>query len=249
MKRALITIHGYLTTPADFGVLYDKVGFYDDVFRYVIPGHDGNYKLFEDKTTETDLLAYYDNNLANKYGVIDVVGFSLGGALACYLATMRKVDKIVLLAPALKVFNIGSLGAQIKLHGRLQRQSFAVAQGNLLSRIKYANNTSNKYMQRYNDVVIDWLKNTFPHATIGNVAELLRLSRLANQRLGEVGKLDNPTLLVWGKCDQFVPYSSVQTAQKYFTNITLSIHDELDHSLLRNPQNNYVADETVTFLQ
>ena len=249
MKRALITIHGYLTTPNDFGVLYDKADFYEQIFRFVIPGHDGNYKEFENKTTVDDLLRYYDDNLAGKFDVIDVVGFSLGGALACYLATVRKIDSVVLLAPALKIFNPSSLGQQIKLHGQIRRQTFSVSQGNLFSKLKYANATTNAYMKRYSDVVVDWLKNNFPHATIGNVAELLRLSRLANAKLNEVGKLNNPTLVVWGKCDQFVPYSSVQLAKKHFADITVSIHDELDHSMLRNPQNNYVADEVVTFLK
>ena len=39
------------------------------------------------------------------YDDIDVYGYSLGGVIACYLQSIRKINKLVLLAPAYKYLN------------------------------------------------------------------------------------------------------------------------------------------------
>lgn len=250
MSRALITIHGYLTDVNDFGVLYDKVGFYDGVFKYVIPGHDqdGNVKDFVKKDVLSDLLSYFDN-VASSYDQVDVAGYSLGGALACILATERNVNKLVLLSPALKIFNLKSSSAQRKLGRNLYNEYLLKATGSNAERKRYARTQSKQYLNRYKVVAREWIRNTFPKVTLCNFCKLVRLSNLSVKRLKSHGKLAVPTLLVWGNCDQFVPYRAVQTARKYFADLQVFTQYQLDHSLLRSSYNGFVADEIVHFVR
>lgn len=70
-----------------------------------MPGHG----LRQDKFTAGETLDYalkeYDF-LRKVYSQIDVLGYSLGGVLACYIAQFRKIDRLILLAPAFNYINI-----------------------------------------------------------------------------------------------------------------------------------------------
>ena len=107
MKSAVILLHGFLTDEKDFGDLPKHLeSRYDKVIKAKFPGHgdDGDLKEFiADKTIE------YAKNLfdqvALEYHKIDLIGYSMGGAIASYLSSIRKVNRMVLLAPANKYIN------------------------------------------------------------------------------------------------------------------------------------------------
>ena len=76
--------------------------------RSLCPGHGEkgiyDYNNFNSKDTFKCVLDAFDY-LKKNYEDIDVLGYSMGGALATYLSSVRKFNKLILLAPANHYFN------------------------------------------------------------------------------------------------------------------------------------------------
>lgn len=99
---ACLLLHGWITSPADFGLLVpalDAAGW--DVFAPLHPGHG---------TTPLDLLGITADKLLDaareeyralrgRYGRVVLVGFSMGGTIASILAAEEPPDRLVLVAP------------------------------------------------------------------------------------------------------------------------------------------------------
>ncbi|MCL2821910.1 MAG: alpha/beta hydrolase [Firmicutes bacterium] len=107
MKKAAFLIHGFLTQSQDFSPLLphlkDK---YDFILCPDLPAHGQDFCVSKNRYINSDdivgfVLSQFDI-LKKSYDKIDVFGFSMGGALARMLAAQRQVNKLILLAPALK---------------------------------------------------------------------------------------------------------------------------------------------------
>lgn len=115
--RCLICIHGLLSTKNDFSFLVPNLKtYYDEIYNFDMPGHGNNLLPFNTKTIKEFYINKYDE-LALKYDKIDLIGYSLGGVIASYIQGVRKIDKMVLLAPAyrylnLKNYNLGKSNAK-----------------------------------------------------------------------------------------------------------------------------------------
>lgn len=103
--KALICLHGLLSSKKDFFSLnkvlqedYDKIACYD------LPGHGTNGLTYNTKNIKKFIVDIYDS-LASQYKEIDVIGYSMGGVMACYLQSVRRVHKLVLLAPSYRYLN------------------------------------------------------------------------------------------------------------------------------------------------
>ncbi|MDE6660321.1 MAG: alpha/beta fold hydrolase [Anaeroplasmataceae bacterium] len=104
--KALICLHGLLSTKADYReIAYALEDRYDTIACYDLPGHGYNTLKYNTQTIKGFLLDIYDS-LAIKHDRIDVIGYSMGGVMACYLQSVRKVDKMVLLAPSYRYLNL-----------------------------------------------------------------------------------------------------------------------------------------------
>lgn len=104
--KALLCIHGLLSSGNDY--LYYKsflYKYYDYIHIIDLPGHGSNYLEFNLNNTLNYVLKEYDKLNAN-YNNIDILGYSLGGVLATYIAIYKNVNKIILLAPAFSYINI-----------------------------------------------------------------------------------------------------------------------------------------------
>jgi carboxylesterase len=106
IKIGLFLIHGYLSDPEisypDLAKILDKNKI-ENYYFPLIQGHGKginantfNYKEAIEKIENEYLL------FRMKYDIVYIVGFSMGGALAFYLAEKFSAEKIVLLAPSLK---------------------------------------------------------------------------------------------------------------------------------------------------
>lgn len=101
-NRACLLLHGWLTTPADFGPLPEalaEAGW--DVFAPLHEGHGARPTELEDVTAEDLLEAareHYERVRA-EYDRVALVGFSMGGTMAVLLAAEQPPERLVLVAP------------------------------------------------------------------------------------------------------------------------------------------------------
>ena len=100
-NNVIVLFHGFSTDKHDFDPIIPVLEKqYDDVICENLPGHDvkglNGFTCVATMQYVDDLM----HKLEKEYEQIDVMGFSMGGAIATYVASNFKVNKVVLLAPA-----------------------------------------------------------------------------------------------------------------------------------------------------
>lgn len=108
-RKAILIIHGFAGGTYDIEELANYLEFNRtfDVFQFTLPGHDKNLSKvkYEDwiNASEEKVEMLINNGYKNIY----LIGHSMGGVIATYLATKyRQVKKLVLAAPAFHYLNI-----------------------------------------------------------------------------------------------------------------------------------------------
>lgn len=101
-RRACLLLHGWLTTPADFGDLpqaLDAAGW--DVYAPLHRGHGTHPRDLEGITADAimETARGHCEALRARYDTVALVGFSIGGAVATLLAEEAAPDRLVLVAP------------------------------------------------------------------------------------------------------------------------------------------------------
>ena len=244
MSKAVMTIHGFLTDTKDFGRLYDYLGFYDEVVPYKVPGHnDGEpFDKFNKEYTIAGILRCFDE-LAAKYDEVDVVGFSMGGALTTYLCARRPVHKAVLVSPSNKYFNLNSPVAMIRFYLKY-----------ILRRVKAraAGQKDDGELKRYwqNSAVSAGIavKRILPGVDLHTFGVFSDLMEIADKAVEEKAPIDTPTLLLWGELDELVPLASVEFVENRFSNLTKFILPDVGHAMLYTNRDNEIIERIVDFL-
>ncbi len=99
--HACLLIHGFAGDPGEMRGLGEYLaGAGYTIFGLRLPGHTGtldDLRLVRWTDWRAAVRAAYDA-LAGRYGVISIIGFSLGGALAALLAAERPAHRLVMLA-------------------------------------------------------------------------------------------------------------------------------------------------------
>ena len=107
-KKAILMIHGFVGGNYDFGLFHNELQLYKkfDVFTFTLPSHDKlivkdvKYKEWIDESQKQ--IEFLINN---GYKEIYLIGHSMGGVIAAYLASIYpQVKKLVLAAPAFRYF-------------------------------------------------------------------------------------------------------------------------------------------------
>lgn len=245
--RAVILIHGFLTNVDDFKNLVPSLDeLYDLVYLYEVPGHSipPQYKYFNTKDTFKTLLEVYDK-ISLEYSEIDCVGFSMGGALATYLQSVRKINNLVLLAPANKYLNFKIFRNRIKLINSL-KQAIKVNKGK--------DETISTYKEKLKAIEKDdkisqemAFKMLFPHYSIHNLSTFRTIVKKCNE---EIISINCPCLIIWGRLDQLVPYESVKELYDICVNNKkkLVVYDDISHLMLNSYNHQKIVDEIVLFL-
>lgn len=244
--RAIMLLHGFCTDKNDFLPLLPKIeGLYDFVWNKNLPGHskDEHFKGFTADNTFNYILNEYDE-LKVTYDQVDCVGFSMGGALATYLQAMRKIDNLVLLAPANQYINFkymlnrGYLRYLEILNRKSKDTTFELTMlDKRLESIKADDKNSFKM----------GIKTLLPNYTIKNIITFRRIIKKCNDNLKEITP---PTLIVWGHLDQLVPKESIKYDYSICSNDKkeLLIVPDLSHLMFRSNQIDTILDKVKSFL-
>lgn len=247
MSRAAIFYHGFLTDDKDFGDLYDSVrDNYDEIVKYVFPGHQtpNDFALFtEEETFKTAEKAYDD--LRAKYDEIDVYGFSMGGAMATHIAKLKDPARLVLLAPANKYLNFTFVFEQFKYQ---LKTAYGLLKKPDKEKYKEIKTALSVYFANDRKGWSIFVRQLFPNYTHHTLSTFSKIIKHCNDGLTTISQ---PTLIIWGKLDQFVPYESIKYLSDMCESQTsrVKIYDDISHLMLYGENAKEVIDEVVDFIK
>ncbi len=247
MKKCIILYHGFCTDPTDFGALPSELNkIYDHVEMCTFPGH-GDNDVIENFTVDKvfDMLVSTFDRLNEKYDSIDVVGFSMGGALSAYLSSIRTFNNLILLAPANEYINpklpidfakfyINKFKDYISMGTQEEKKQFAIENLHVINNEKKSLEIArNKLLPKY---------------TVKNISTFASIIKRANEHLFEV---PNPTLIIWGQLDQLVPHSVLDFYSERMTDKRSKIveFDDISHLMLQSENDEEVIKEILKFLK
>ena len=183
MKKAVLIIHGFAGGCYDeesIATYLELKGYH--VFQFTLPGHDK--KMFQHVTREEwkkSCDEHIELLIRNGYKRIYLIGHSMGGVLACYLASKHKeVKKLVLAAPAFKYMTFG--GDEFKLFHALR-------------------NTPKLFKDYGKEVLL-------PRALLFPISVVKEFMILVDESQDLPSKIKCPVLLFHGTNDDVVPNTS-----------------------------------------
>lgn len=226
-RKAILLIHGFAGGNYDYGQLGNDLQFIKnfDVFTFTLPGHDktiiNNVSKNEwIKSAEAQLIKIINNG----YKEIYLIGHSMGGVIASYLASKYKnIKKLVLAAPAFEylAFKDDKLDVieSLKVIPKL-----------------FKNYDSEEILSRIFKVPIKTIK---------------EFISLVEEHKNDVKNITCPTLIIHGSNDEIVPLSSVDFVFKNIksTSVTSVEIDSLTHDIFVSDRYDDVKKLIVYFLK
>lgn len=228
-KKAILFIHGFVGGNYDFDNFPNELQLYKkyDVFTYTLPAHqrvvvkDVKYTEWLDESEKQ--IEFLINN---GYKEIYLVGHSMGGVIAAYLAsTYPQVKKLVLAAPAFRYFYFKDGKVDLK---------------NLNESIK---NLPTIFKGTSTEEIMSRLLKT-------PISTAIEFTKLVNNCQDCVNNITCPTLTIHGLNDFIVPSEStdyVYNSIKSKTNILMNI-DKLNHECFTTSKGKIVKKEITNFL-
>ena len=244
-----MTIHGFLTDIYDFGRLYDFLGMYDKVVPCKVPGHNDkiDFTKFTVESTLKTVLNCYDD-LAQKYDQVDVVGFSMGGALTSYLCTQRNVHKAIVVAPANKYINLDSPLATLKFYLRFVGDTYTKTVGSLKDRIASTQKALAPYMENTLTTGNMALRKFFPNLNMFTFNTFSNIIKAVNIEVEAHSPIDTPLLVFWGQLDELTPITSLDYLSKHFVHMQTILYPDVGHMLMLSNRDVDFIRESVKFL-
>lgn len=226
-RKAVLIIHGFAggTYDEEFLAHYLESDLELDMYAYTLPGHD---HIFNNKATCEDWIQASENMvemlIEKGYREIDVVGHSMGGVIATYLATKyTQVKKVVLIAPAFRYLNFEEKGI------------------NFINIIKL----TPEILGQYGKDEITTRLTKLPFSTVKEFIKLVA----EYQNTPELVTV--PTIIIQGTKDKIVfpktakyVYEKLATEQKKIIYVTGSTHD-----VLREEKQEIVSNIIMRFLK
>ena len=229
-KKAILLIHGFVGGIYDFDNLGNELHLYKkfDVFSFTLPGHDmtivKDYK-YQDWIHESERQMQFLLN--NGYKEIYIIGHSMGGVIAAYLASIYKeVKKLVLAAPAFGYFSFKD--------GAIDIKGF--------------NNILKELTELVKEEDMDFVKSRIIKTPISTMIEF---TKLVDKYYESVKYINAETLIIHGNNDQIVPK---EAATHVYNNIKSKVNilynvKEVNHNCFKGKRNNELKDIIINFLE
>ncbi|MBQ6282176.1 MAG: alpha/beta fold hydrolase [Bacilli bacterium] len=224
MKKAVLVIHGFAGGCYDeenVATYLELKGYH--VFQFTLPGHDK--RMFQHVKKEDWIKSceeHIEQLINNGYKRIYLIGHSMGGVLACHLASKYKeVKKMVLAAPAFKYMTFG--GDEFKLFHALR-------------------NTPKLFKDYGKDVLL-------PRAIMFPVSVVKEFMALADESQDLPSKVTCPILLFHGTKDDVVPIESSKYVYNMALNNEkeLVVLENVTHDIFKSDQIDYINKKIFEF--
>lgn len=228
-KKAILMIHGFVGGNYDFGNFHNELQLYRkfDVYTYTLPAHDKiivkdvKYNEWLDESKKQ--IEFLINH---GYKEIYLIGHSMGGVIAAYLAShYPQVKKLVLAAPAFRYFYFKDGKVDIK---------------NLNNTLK---NLTEIFKGEDTEQIVSRILKT-------PITTMIEFTKLVTHCENCVNYITCPTLTIRGTADIIVPSEStdyVYNAIKSKTNILISIKN-LNHECFTNKNSKEITNIIKEFL-
>lgn len=205
-----LIIHGYTGGPYEIEPLISHIKEKTDweISVPILPGHGEKLELDDVSHDEwIDTAERAMEQLLKTCEYVYVIGFSMGGMIAAYLAANYPVEKLVLLAPARKYISLGKIAKKI---GEVVVDVF---RGTLDDNIFYTNVRAKR-----------------GEVPLKSNIEFAKLVQHTKTYLDEV---TSPVLIIHGKEDSVVPVSTVKSLDEEIPseNKQIVVFDQSDHLL------------------
>lgn len=226
-KKAILFIHGFAGGSYDFGDITNDLQLYDDldVFLFTLPGHD---KLIISDIERNDWLIESERQLKkiinNNYKEIYLIGHSMGGVIAVYLASKYKeISKLILGAPAFMFFHF-------------RNSSFKITDGIKMLPKLFKRGKSRETFSRIFKVPFKTVK---------------EFSFLVQEHSDDVKGVTCPTLILWGNEDDIVPREGIDFVFDNLksNSVTLAEIDKTNHNLFKNDNSSNVKNLIIDFIR
>ena len=225
IRKAVLIIHGFAGSPYDQEDFANYLRFETnyDIYQFTLPGHAGklkNVKYEEWIKASEDIL---NKIIEKKYKRIYLVGHSMGGVIATYLAgKYSKVKKLILAAPAFHYLHME--GNKIDLKDSLK--------------------STQKIIKTYgkNDILDRFLKSGFSSAK--------EFATLVKEYYDTPKKVKCPTLIIYGTNDDVVPQTSVEYVYDTLSSDIKKIVyiDKVTHDIFRREKKEKIFEIAKNFL-
>ena len=228
-KKAILMIHGFVGGSYDFGNFHNELQLYRkfDVYTYTLPAHekvivkDVTYKEWIDESKKQ--IEFLINH---GYKEIYLIGHSMGGVIAAFLAShYPQVKKLVLAAPAFRYFYFKD--------GKVDIKSLNTTIKNIPEIFKGINTEQ---------VVSRVIKTP--------IATMIEFTKLVTHCQSCVNYITCPTLTIHGLDDIVVPDESTDYVHNMIrskTNILVNIK-KLNHDCFTSKRSQEVKNITKEFL-
>lgn len=251
MSKAVMTVHGFLSDINDFDVLYDYLNpLYDEVVKCKIPGHDDeiDYKLFNKNDTLSWVYDTFDD-LASRHDTVDIIGFSMGGALSSMLTATRNVNRAVLIAPSNKYINVKSFFKIAKFYLTELSTAMKEINGNVGEKLIHADESIEEYKENTKFSLDFAMHRIVPNINFHTYGVFRSLMKHTNQALMDKGAIEVPTFVMWGKLDELVPFASIEFVSQFYTHLETHFYDDVGHAMLMTNLGHTLSKDIVAFLQ
>lgn len=186
-----LILHGYTGSPNEVQPLTDYLKQHTNfhIKTPTLPGHGKTLNL--DNVSYENWIIAAENaykQLKEKTDHVYIIGFSMGGMIAAYLAAKHRVEKLVLLATAGRYLSLPQIGRDV---------GEAIKDG-LTGKIK-----ENQLVQRYKSKIGD--------VPFKANLEFMRLVKFTRKHLKHV---QVPVLIAQGHLDSLVPYKTAYYLEK-----------------------------------
>lgn len=224
-KKAILFIHGFAGGIFDYGQLCNDLQIIDnfDVFIYTLPGHN---EIIIKNVTYSDWIIASEKQLKiiinHGYKEIYIIGYSMGGVIASYLASKYKeIKKLILASPAFDFFKFNN------------KMNFKDGFKSILHIIK-------KYPLKY--LLVKMI--------IIPLKCVRQFSYLVINYKNSICNVYCPTLIIWGNDDDIVPITGINYAYDNIKtkNIELFIINGVNHNIFRNERYIDIKNIIIKFL-